>query len=195
MHLGGFQMDNLHIEFNKTALVLIDLQKGIVSAPGGKEVVENAVKLVDLFRKNNGFISFVRVSFLDGRDSLHPLVDPTDTPAVNRPLGWDELIPELSVSEKDYVVTKRQWGAFFGTDLDLQLRRRGIDTIILCGIATNIGVESTAREAFQYGYNQIFITDAMTTFSQEAHEASIRFIFPRIGKLRTTEEFLSQLNE
>ncbi|MDP4155091.1 MAG: isochorismatase family protein [Bacillota bacterium] len=187
-------MDSLHIDFKKTALVLIDLQKGIVAAPGGKQVLENAVKLVDLFRKNNGFISFVRVSFLDGKDSLHPIVDPTDTPAVNRQAGWDELVPELGVSENDYVITKRQWGAFFGTDLDLQLRRRGIDTIVLCGIATNIGVESTAREAFQYGYNQIFITDAMTTFSQEAHEATIRFIFPRIGKLRTTEDFLSQIN-
>jgi nicotinamidase-related amidase len=187
-------MNSLHIEFKKTALVLIDLQKGIVAMPGGQEVLEKAVKLVDLFRKNNGFISFVRVSFLDGQDSLHPIVDSTDAPPVSRPAGWDELVPELGVTEKDYIVTKRQWGAFFGTDLDLQLRRRGIDTIVLCGIATNIGVESTAREAFQYGYNQIFITDAMTTFSQEAHDASIRFIFPRIGKLRTTEEFLSQIS-
>lgn len=187
-------MNSLHIDFKKTALVLIDLQKGIVAMPGGQEVVENAVKLVDVFRKNNGLISFVRVSFLDSHDHLHPIVDPTDAPPVNRPAGWDELVPELGVSEKDYIVTKRQWGAFFGTDLDLQLRRRGIDTIVLCGIATNIGVESTAREAYQFGYNQIFITDAMTTFSQEAHDASIRFIFPRIGKLRTTEEFLSQIN-
>jgi nicotinamidase-related amidase len=192
--MGGFQMNSLHIDFKKTALVLIDLQKGIVAMPGGHEVVENAVKLVDVFRKNNGFISFVRVSFLDGKDSLHPIVDPTDAPPVNRPEGWDELVPELGVTEKDYIVTKRQWGAFFGTDLDLQLRRRGIDTIVLCGIATNIGVESTAREAFQYGYNQIFITDAMTTFSQEAHDASIKFIFPRIGKLRSTDEILSQIN-
>ncbi|MDN4074057.1 isochorismatase family protein [Fictibacillus sp. CENA-BCM004] len=82
-------------------------------------------------------------------------------------------------------------GAFFGTDLDLQLRRRGIDTIVLCGIATNIGVESTAREAFQFGYNQVFITDAMVSFSQEEHDASCRFIFPKIGKVRTTDEFLT----
>lgn len=187
-------MSNLQIDFQKTALVLIDLQKGIVAMPGGKEVVDKAVKLVELFRKNNGFISFVRVSFLDMKDALKPQTDETDTASVSRPSGWDELVPELGVTDRDYVVTKRQWGAFFGTDLDLQLRRRGIDTIVLCGIATNIGVESTAREAFQYGYNQIFITDAMTTFSQEAHNASLQFIFPRIGRLRTTEEFLSQVN-
>lgn len=186
-------MNDLHIDFKKTALVLIDLQKGIVAMPGGREVLEKAIKLVNLFRENNGFISFVRVSFLDGKDALTPQIDAVDVPPVNRPAGWDELAPELKVTEQDYVVTKRQWGAFFGTDLDLQLRRRGIDTIVLCGIATNIGVESTAREAFQYGYNQIFITDAMTTFSEEAHQASIKFIFPRIGKLRTTDEFLSQI--
>lgn len=186
-------MNTLHIDLQKTALVLIDLQKGIVAMPGGNEVVENAVKLVDLFRKHNGFISFVRVSFQDGRDVLKPMTDESIQPPTNRLSGWDELVPQLGVTVQDYVVTKRQWGAFFGTDLDLQLRRRGIDTIVLCGIATNIGVESTAREAFQYGYNQIFITDAMTTFSEEAHTASIQFIFPRIGKLRKTEEFLTQV--
>lgn len=109
------------------------------------------------------------------------------------PADWAEFVPEIGVQDGDYTVTKRQWGAFFGTDLDLQLRRRGIDTIVLCGIATNIGVESTAREAFQLGYQQIFITDAMSTFSDEEHEATLHFIFPRIGKSRTTEEFLEQV--
>lgn len=183
-------MSSLTLDFEKTALVLIDLQKGIVAMPGGNEVVKKAVQLVDLFRRKKGFISFVRVSFQDGKDALTPLLDQTP-PATNRSEDWDVLSPELKVTDNDYVVTKRQWGAFFGTDLDLQLRRRGIETIVLCGIATNIGVESTAREAFQYGYNQIFITDAMTTFSQEAHEATLKFIFPRIGKLRTAEQFLS----
>ncbi len=186
-------MNSLSVDFQKTALVLIDLQKGIASLPGGREIVEKAAKLVDVFRKNNGFICFVRVSFLDGKDVLIPQTDETGTSPSSRPDGWDELVPELGVTSEDYVVTKRQWGAFFGTDLDLQLRRRGIDTIVLGGIATNIGVESTAREAFQYGYNQIFVTDAMTTFSQEAHEATLKFIFPRIGRLRTTEEFLAQI--
>jgi nicotinamidase-related amidase len=193
MKKGDTIMNTLHIDFQKTALVLIDLQKGIVAMPGGKEVVNQAVKLVNLFRQNNGFISFVRVSFHDGQDVLKPVTDEDVSTSTNRPDCWDELVSELNVTEKDYIVTKRQWGAFFGTDLDLQLRRRGIDTIVLCGIATNIGVESTAREAFQHGYNQIFITDAMTTFSEEAHNATVKFIFPRIGRIRTTDEFLSQV--
>ncbi|NRD79665.1 isochorismatase family protein [Bacillus sp. BRMEA1] len=181
------------INFKRTALVIIDLQKGIVGVPGGQEVVDKTIKLVNLFRQEDGFIAFVKVSFQDGKDALKPLLD-QPVPTVQRSEGWDELAPELAVSSQDYIVTKRQWGAFFGTDLDLQLRRRGIDTIVLCGIATNIGVESTAREAFQLGYNQIFITDAMTTFSQEEHEATCKYIFPRIGKSRTVQQFLDEVN-
>ncbi|QWI73106.1 isochorismatase family protein (plasmid) [Bacillus mycoides] len=182
-------MNELQLDFQKTALVLIDLQKGIVTIPGGKEVVEQAIQLIQQFRKNNGFISFVCVDFHDGNDHLTPI---TDSPAgkTNRPKDWAEFVPELDIFEGDYRVTKRQWGAFFGTDLDLQLRRRGIDTIVLCGIATNMGVESTAREAFQLGYQQIFITDAMTSFTQEEHEASCSYVFPKIGRIRSTQDFL-----
>ncbi|MFA1511231.1 MULTISPECIES: isochorismatase family protein [Priestia] len=179
------------IDFTKTALVLIDLQKGIVPI-GGDEIVEKSVQLVNRFREQNGFISFVRVDFQDGKDALMPETDQKPSAPQERPADWAEFDPRLNVQESDYIVTKRQWGAFFGTDLDLQLRRRGIDTIVLCGIATNIGVESTAREAFQYGYNQIFITDAMATFTKEEHEATLSYIFPKIGKLRTTQQFLTE---
>ena len=93
----------------------------------------------------------------------------------------------------DIEITKRQWSAFYGTELDLQLRRRGIKTIFLCGISTNIGVESTAREAFQLGYDQVFVTDSMTAFSKEEHEGTLKFIFPRIGVLRTTDQAISMI--
>ncbi|WP_430059288.1 isochorismatase family protein [Priestia aryabhattai] len=179
------------IDFTKTALVLIDLQKGIVPIVGD-EIVEKSVQLVNRFREQNGFISFVRVDFQDGKDALTPETDQKPSAPQERPADWAEFDPRLNVQETDYIVTKRQWGAFFGTDLDLQLRRRGIDTIVLCGIATNIGVESTAREAFQYGYNQIFVTDAMATFTKEEHEATLSYIFPKIGKLRTTQQFLME---
>ncbi|OPA73388.1 hydrolase [Paenibacillus selenitireducens] len=184
-------MNTLQVDFKKTALVMIDLQKGIVQMTKGQEIVEKAAQLVEMFRNNGGFISFVNVDYLDGKDQLKPI---TDQPhhAAAYPEGWAEFVPGLGYREGDYVVTKRQWGAFFGTDLDLQLRRRGIDTIVLCGITTNIGVETTAREAFQLGYNQIFITDAMKAMSVEEHEASCKFIFPRIGKVRTVEQFLDE---
>jgi nicotinamidase-related amidase len=95
--------------------------------------------------------------------------------------------------ESDFVVTKRQWGAFYGTELDLQLRRRGMDTIVLCGIATDIGVESTARFAYEYGYQQILAEDAMTARSAEGHRHAVIEIFPRLGRVRTTAEIIAAL--
>ncbi|WP_138494643.1 isochorismatase family protein [Paenibacillus pinistramenti] len=188
-------MNELQLDFNKTALVVIDLQKGIIRMADGQEAVNNAEKLVKLFRNNNGFIAFVHVAFHDGKDMLQPLTDQPPAPAGEIPADWAEFADELEVGAGDYVATKRQWGAFYGTDLDIQLRRRGIDTIVLCGLVTNIGVEGTAREAFQHGYNQIFVTDAMKTYSQEQHDASVKYIFPRIGKVRTTAEFLAQVQK
>lgn len=184
-------MNPLNLDFARTALVLIDLQKGIVRYPGGQDVVGKAAQLVRLFREKAGFIAFVNVNFHDGKDSLKPATDNPAPAGGERPADWAEFAPELDVGSSDYVVTKRQWGAFFGTDLDLQLRRRGIDTIALGGISTNIGVETTAREAFQLGYNQVFVTDAMMAISREEHDASCKYIFPRIGKLRTTAEVLA----
>ena len=94
----------------------------------------------------------------------------------------------------DVVILKRQWGAFYGTDLDLQLRRRGIDTIVLCGISTVFGVESTARFAYEYGYQIIFAENAMSARSDEEHYAAINFIFKRIGRVRKTDEILKAIS-
>ncbi|MCH5584346.1 isochorismatase family protein [Shimazuella sp. AN120528] len=180
------------MDYKKSALVLIDLQKGIVPiASNGDEIVRNAKRLVDRFHEREGLVFFVRVAFHDGQDALKPELD-QKMPAAKRSEDWAELVPQLEISAHDFIITKRQWGAFFGTELDLQLRRRGIDTIVLGGISTNIGVETTTREAFQLGYNQIFITDAMAAASKEEHEATCKYIFPKIGKLRVTKQFLSE---
>ena len=90
-------------------------------------------------------------------------------------------------------MTKHQWGAFYGTDLDLQLRRRGIATILLCGIATCIGVESTARDAYERGYRQVLVEDAMASFTAAGHQHTVTQIFPRIGRVRSTCEVLAAL--
>ena len=109
------------------------------------------------------------------------------------PPDWTELIPELDRQPSDIVIFKRQWGAFYGTDLDLQLRRRGLTTIILCGIATEIGVESTARDAYEHGYELVFAADAMTGTNAESHLNSIVRIFPRMGRVRSTEQIVAAL--
>ncbi|ACL16799.1 hydrolase [Methanosphaerula palustris] len=185
------------LKAEKTALVVIDMQKGIVNrqhAPHTSEqVVLNASRLVQAFTEKGAFVVLVRVSTVDGRDMLRPRTDATTNP-VPFPDGWDAFVPELEHFDQVHVITKRQWGAFYGTDLDLQLRRRGIDTIVLCGISTGIGVDTTAREAFQRGYDQIFVEDAMTASTEEEHEYVCTHIFPRIGRIRTSEEVVGLLS-
>jgi nicotinamidase-related amidase len=109
------------------------------------------------------------------------------------PPDWSDFVPELGSHPSDIVILKRQWGAFYGTDLDLQLRRRGITTMVLCGIATEFGVESTARDAYERGYEQAFAEDGMTGLNAESHANSVTRIFPRIGRVRSTEEIIAAL--
>jgi nicotinamidase-related amidase len=190
-------MAEFKVDLNKTALVVIDLQKGIAAMHRKLEpytadqVVANVSKLVGRFRALGMPVFLVHVMSIDGKDMLRPLTDQqVQWNSSQRPADWAEFVEEIRPTEKDIVITKRQWGAFYGTELDLHLRRRGIETIVLCGVSTNIGVETTAREAYQRGYNQIFVTDAMTANSKDEHEATLKFIFPRIGLLRTTDQVL-----
>ncbi|HKG90917.1 MAG TPA: isochorismatase family protein [Gemmatimonadaceae bacterium] len=139
-------------------------------------------------------VVLVRVSFApDGADRL---TQPTDQPAMraNPQPGWDELSPELGRDERDIRITKHQWGAFYGTELDLQLRRRGVRAIVLGGIATNFGVESTGRAAYEHGYAVVFAEDAMASPTEEAHRFAAGTIFPRIGRVRTTQAVLDALS-
>ncbi|GAA3400260.1 isochorismatase family protein [Paenibacillus hodogayensis] len=185
------------VDAEKTALVVIDLQKWIGKnyAPySAEQVVGNAAALADAFRNKGSFVCLVRVSTKDGKDMPKPKLDQSPPP-LHFVEGWDEIVPEMNVSESDHIVTKKQWGAFYGTDLDLQLRRRGIDTIVLCGIASGIGVDTTAREAFMHGYQVIFAIDAMTGFTQAEHDHVRDTIFPRIGRVRTTETILEAIRQ
>jgi nicotinamidase-related amidase len=181
----------------RTALVVVDLQKGIVGAPttpySGPEVVARSVELADTFRAHGLPVVLVRVSAApDGADAV-PGRNETRGRTGARPEGWDLIVDELSGHPEDITVTKRNWGAFFGTDLDLQLRRRGITQVVLTGVATSIGVESTARAAHEHGYHVTLATDAMTDLDVEAHHNSIERIFPRLGETGTTEEITDLL--
>ena len=106
---------------------------------------------------------------------------------------WADIVPELGPRDGDVVVTKQQWGAFHGTPLDLELRRRGITQVVLTGIATSIGVESTARAAHEHGYHVTLATDAMADMSAATHQNSVERIFPRLGQTGTTDEILALL--
>ena len=182
----------------RTALAVIDLQRGIAGAPTaphpGSDVVAHAAALAVALRAAGGTVVLVHVTpSADGRDGLRPQ---TDTPAWRpgpRPADWAEIVPELGPEPGDVVITKRQWGAFYGTELDLQLRRRGIDTILLAGISTNAGVETTARDAYERGYEQVFVEDAMAARSPDEHANTVRSLFSRIGRVRSTAEVLAAL--
>lgn len=182
----------------RTALIIIDLQKGIASMPtepySSAAVIDNAAKLARRFREKGMLVVPVHVTG-PMEIMLHPEIDDQGQQFTqgSRPPDWDVFVKELEVSPEDLIITKHQWGAFYGTGLDMQLRRRKIDTIVLCGIATTYGVESTARFAYEYGYNQLFAEDAMTDRSKEAHDASIKYVLSRVGKIRKTDQILSMI--
>jgi nicotinamidase-related amidase len=185
------------LDKSKTALVVIDLQKGIMgrqTVPYASEIVlRNAAALAAVFRQNGMPVFLVRVTpSPDWKDALRPIADAA-MPAQTPPPDWAEIVPEMGPKQGDFVITKRQWGAFYGTDLDLQLRRRGMAAIVLCGIATEFGVESTARDAYERGYEQIFARDAMAGLHVESHANAVERIFPRLGRVRATEEILAAL--
>jgi nicotinamidase-related amidase len=172
----------------RTALVLIDLQKGIVNRAlqprEGGDVLERSRSLASRFRQAGAQVILVRVAFADDfSDAPHQSVDePMQSPEGGFPADWSELADGLQ-QEGELVITKHQWGAFTGTELDLQLRRRGIDMIVLGGIATNFGVESTARHAWELGYAVVLAGDLCTSMSTEMHELSMRHVMPRIARI------------
>ena len=186
----------LVIDKSKTAIVVIDLQKGIASMPSrphsSQDVIANAATLVNAFRKNKMPVFLVHVNST-AETALRPICDETFSRPQAMPEDWAEFVPEMTPEGSDVVITKRQWGAFYGTDLDLQLRRRKIDTIVLCGISTDYGVESTARFAYEYGYQIVFAENAMSSRSDEQHNAAVNYIFKRIGRVRKTDEILKAI--
>jgi nicotinamidase-related amidase len=179
-----------------TALVLIDLQQfQHSSAPYSPEqIVARAEELVAAVRAAGGLVVFVRTSWLpDDSDRLAPRIDAPRPPRTTRPPGWDELVPELQPLDTEPIVTKRSFNAFHGSDLDLQLRRHGIRTVILGGISTNYGVEGTGRSAFDHGYEVVFVSDAMASPDEEGHFHSLSHIMPLLGRVRPMDEVLAAL--
>ncbi|MCP2323197.1 nicotinamidase-related amidase [Hamadaea flava] len=180
-----------------SALVVIDLQNATVNAPvtpaSGPEVVARAVELAHAFRDRQAPVVLVRVTArADGSDAAPGRNELPPHPG-SLPENWDAIVDDLAGHPDDIVVTKRTWGAFHGTDLDLQLRRRGVTQIILAGLTTSIGVESTARAAYDHGYHVTLATDAMADLNPEAHRNSVERIFPLLGQTGSTTEIVELL--
>ena len=174
----------------KTALVVIDLQKGLTAYPTihpFADVVAHAATLAAEFRKHGLPVVLVNAAgAAPGRTE-----QPQRTPAFAA--DWMELLPELDQQPQDILVTKTSWGAFATTDLESRLKAVGVTQIVLAGVATSAGVESTAREAHGFGFNVTLAIDAMTDMSAEMHANSVTRIFPRIGETGTTAEIVALL--
>ena len=174
-----------------TALVVIDLQKGIAALPLAApiaDVADKAASLADAFRRRGLPVVLVVVAGApSGRNEMPPR-------ASAFPDDWTELLPALNARPDDHVVTKRTWGAFTDTGLEALLKSKGVTQIVLAGVATSIGVESTAREAHSLGFNVTLAVDAMTDLRADAHAGSIERVFPRLGESGTTGDILALLD-
>jgi len=175
------------------ALIVIDLQKGIVGLPTvhpTTEIVARSAQLARAFRERGLPVVLVNVTgAAPGRTDVGP------RNLSSLPADWAELVPELGQEPGDYLVSKQRVGAFIGTSLDEILRKRGVTQVFVTGIATCSGVETTARSAYDYGYNVVIVVDAVTDLDAEAHQITVQKIFPRTSETDTTDNVLRLLKE
>jgi nicotinamidase-related amidase len=170
-------MSQLDFAIARTALVLVDLMPRIIALPtrphSGEQVLDRCLRLADAVRAKGGLV-------------VHVLVE--------RP-GAQPEGSELATTPHpdDVVVVKTSWGAFPSSGIDAELRKRDIETVVLGGVATNFGVESTGRGADDHGYSTVFVSDAMAGLDQHAHDFAVEYVFAKLGVVVTTEELLAQL--
>ena len=179
-------MSDLELNASTTAVILIDLQRGILVYPTAPYpvglVIQRGVELAGRFRSMGATIVYVRVDLANmvrgAADQSHPVSNPPPPPEAS------EIVAEAGQQPGDVLITKRHWDAFGGTELERILRERGVRTVVLGGIATHIGVESTARSAASREFEVVLAEDATTSISAEAHRYAIENIFPRLGRVR-----------
>ncbi|MDP1793825.1 MAG: isochorismatase family protein [Acidimicrobiales bacterium] len=198
-----------NFDIDTTALVLVDITKGFLRMPifgnEGDVCLANCVALADAFRAKNSLVVLTANAGRPGGPDVQakggalvgvpsPIErDMSQIMAAAREPGFAELPEELGPRPTDFFVKKHSWGAFFATDLDLQLRRIGVKTLVIGGIATNFGAETTAREAKAFGYNVIFAIDAMRALTAEEHDHSVKYTFPMIGQVRKAQDVIDAI--
>jgi nicotinamidase-related amidase len=173
-----------------TALLVVDLQKGIVGLPTVHPidgVIRNAVALIEAFRARELPVVLINV------DGVPPGRSEQSRAPREFPPGWADLIPELNRQPGDHLITKRTRGAFTNTDLEQYLRDQGVTQVVVTGVATGAGVESTARHAHELGFNVALAIDAMTDMDADVHHNSVTRIFPKMAETGTTQQFLDLL--
>jgi len=191
----------LQLAPRSTALVLIDLQMGLLQLPlaprTAPQILATSCRLATAIASAGGLVVLVRVEFGAGLAAAPKGATdvPMAVPPGGMPDGWAEIFPELIAAAPHIVITKRSWSAFYGTSLDLELRRRGITHIVVGGIATNFGVESTARDGWQGNYTVIVAEDAASSFRDEMHDFAIKNTLPRCSLVRKSDEIIAALSK
>lgn len=182
-----------------TAFILVDLQHGILALPltpyDSAHVLARSVELGRALAGAGSTLVLVNTNYSDGyADRPNQLTDaPMSLPAEGLPENWATLVPEISALPARVRITKRQQSAFYGTELDLQLRRRGIATVVISGVATNFGVEATARDAHNLNYAVVIAADACSNVAPTLHEFAIAKILPRIARVRSSSDIIAAL--
>lgn len=175
----------------KSALIVIDLQKGIVAYPTAHpvgEVIKRASELAEAFRRKG--LPVVLVNVTGGAPGRVEQI----RGGGERPAGWAELVADLNPQPTDHRVTKQTWGAFTNTGLEAHLKKLGVTQVVIAGVSTSAGVESTARQAHECGFNVTLAVDAMTDMNVDTHTNSVTRIFPRLGETGSTREILGMLD-
>ena len=174
-----------------TALIVVDLQKGLVARQTAPyppaAVVANAAELAKAFRAHK--LPVVLVHVIGGAPGRTEQPRPASPPA-----DWADLVPELDQQPSDHIVAKKSWGAFTHTGLEDHLKAQGVSQVVVAGIATAIGVESTARQAYEAGFNVALAVDAMTDLKPETHRNSVEHLFPRLGEAGSTADIIGLLD-
>ncbi|MCH5677615.1 isochorismatase family cysteine hydrolase [Streptomyces gilvus] len=177
----------------RTALVVVDLQAGTMAyemVHPIADVIANSAALAAHFRAAGLPVVLVRLDPAQmpiGRSEVSvPRVEQT-------PDGFLDIVPELDQQPGDLVITKGGWSALEGTDLATELQQRDVTQVVVTGIATSLGVESTARHAHDAGFSVTIATDAVTDINAEAHKHAIGTIFPLLAENGTTAEILALL--
>jgi nicotinamidase-related amidase len=174
---------------SRPALIVIDMQKGILALPVAhpvQPIVDNVATLARAFRARNLPVILVNVTGAAPGRTERPFT-------FQPPPNWADLIPELEQKPSDYTITKMNVGAFYGTALERILRREGVTQVFVVGVATGSGVEATARQAYDQGYNVVLVTDAMTDLYAEVHSFAVEKVFPRIGETTVTGDVVAKL--
>jgi len=174
----------------KAALLVVDLQAGTAAGSFADPidgVVANAAHLADTFRARDLPVALARATRLPVGRTAH------GGGARQLPPQWSDPLDALPDASGDLVVTKSGWSAFAGTTLDEQLHSRGVSTVVVVGVATTFGIESTVRSAYDLGYDVVVVTDAVTDMSRELHDDALSRRLPIMARLAAVDEIVEAL--